>query len=195
MRVTSYLRERVNQGVCDAFVIKWNIGQLNCYSVPVRMKYWNYFVADKKMKRRLELEDRFLSKQTFPFLQYRCVWSGLHTCEQWAYKVGDHCGCRGSLVTVTLRQTKQALKYRASQHFITDKPPFSAFQSWPEACRCTNATRPSLLKAHMSSWSHTSAPAVNLCLKSRQIIIHMLFFPPALPLFFSLLPLSHSHSR
>lgn len=36
-----------------------------------------------------------------------------------------------------------------------------------------------LLKAHTSSWSHTRAPAVNLCLKGRQIIIHMLLlFPP-----------------
>lgn len=56
MRAASYLRVRVNQGVCGAFVIKLNIGQLNGYSVPVRMKYRSHSVADVKVKMRQEVE-------------------------------------------------------------------------------------------------------------------------------------------
>lgn len=44
MRVASDLGVCVNQGVCDALVIKLNIGQLNDYSVAVRMKYWSHFL-------------------------------------------------------------------------------------------------------------------------------------------------------
>lgn len=56
MRVASYSRVCVNQNVCDAFVIKLNIGRLNCYSAPVRMKYWSRFGADEKMKQQQEPE-------------------------------------------------------------------------------------------------------------------------------------------
>ncbi len=45
--MASDLTVRVNQGDLEAFVIKLNIGQLNGYSVQVRMKYWSNFATDK----------------------------------------------------------------------------------------------------------------------------------------------------
>lgn len=54
--VAFYFRGRVNLCVCDTFIIKLNIGQLNAYSVPVRIKYESHFVADMKVKMRREPE-------------------------------------------------------------------------------------------------------------------------------------------
>lgn len=103
---------------------------------------------------------------------------------------------RWATAGVTLRSPKQNkvnFKYgSAAQRSFTDC--FLLYNSGPRPAGAQTQPCPGLLKAHMSSWSHTSAPAVNLCLKGRQIIIHMLgclFFFFFLPLFFSLLPLSH----
>lgn len=52
MRVASYSRVRVNQDGGDAFIIKLNIGRLNCSSALVRMTHWGRFGADEKMKRQ-----------------------------------------------------------------------------------------------------------------------------------------------
>ncbi len=62
--------------------LEWNIR-----AVSSDMKVENETRAGEKTWAKLRYSLRMKTKQGF--LQDRCVWSGLHICEQWVYKVGD----------------------------------------------------------------------------------------------------------
>lgn len=72
--MASHSRVCVNQNACDAFVIKLNIGRLNCHSARVRMKYWSHFGADEKMKQRQEPElEKTHKNNGIPSAQVRVI--------------------------------------------------------------------------------------------------------------------------
>lgn len=153
------------------------------------MKYWSHFVAVMKMKMRRELEQNYRCSHVFKKNAESSFfspgeWDQAHvhvnggrrkwatTGTQWALRVSDD--------VATTKQTAQ----KAAEVFKTRRCP--AFLARGLLVHKRSSSHP------VKSCSHTSAAAVNLCLKSRQIIIHVLarVFPH-----FSPASLSHSHSR